>query len=100
MERIAEIVPVVPVPLLAMVMQDRDEIQSDDLPALMQTQLDQMKSAHVHMPRGEIGYAAEIALKHLSERRVLRIEGDRIIADEAQRGALQYYANSIAHLQQ
>ena len=98
MERIAEIVPVVPVPLLATVMQARENVKSVDLPALMQAELDQMKSAHVHMPRGEIDYATEIALKHLSERRILRTEGDKIVVDEAQRFALRYYANTIAHL--
>ena len=98
MERIADIVPVVPVPLLATVMQAREDVKSVDLPALMQAELDQMKSAHVHMPRGEIDYATEIALKHLSERRILRTEGDKIVVDEAQRFALRYYANTIAHL--
>ena len=98
MEQIAEIVPVVPVPLLASVMQDRESIAKADLAGLMQAELDRMKSAHVHMPRGEISYTAEIALKHLSERKILRSEGERIVVDEAQRFALRYYANSIAHL--
>lgn len=98
MAHIAEIVPVVPVPLLASVMQDRDSISKADLAGLMQEELGKMKSAHVHMPRGEIEYSAEIALKHLNERRILRNEGDLIVVDEKQRFALRYYANSIAHL--
>ncbi len=98
MERIADIVPVVPVPLLASVMRDREKVLKDDLPALMQAELDQMVSAHVHMPRGDIVYAAEIALKHLSERRILRQDGAQITVDEEQRFALRYYANSIVHL--
>lgn len=100
MARIAEIVPVVPVPLLASVMCDRECILKSDLPTLLQTELDLMDSAHIHMPRGDIEYASEIALKHLSERRILRCEGDQIVVDEEQRFALRYYANTIAHLKQ
>ena len=98
MQRIADIVPVVPVPLLASVMCDRESVKCDELPALLDSELSKLKSAHIHMPRGEISYAAEIALKHLSERRILRTEGDMIVVDEKQRFALRYYANSIAHL--
>ena len=98
MARIAQIVPVLPVPVLASVMQDRAAIPAADLPSLMQEQVDLMQSAHVHMPRDDISYAAEIALKHLSERRILRVESDQIVVDEAQRFALRYYANSIEHL--
>jgi len=98
MQRIADIVPVVPVPLLASVMCDRESVKCDELPALLDAELSKLKSAHIHMPRGEISYAAEIALKHLSERRILQTEGDMIVVDEKQRFALRYYANSIAHL--
>jgi len=98
MERIADIVPVVPVPLLASVMQERESIATAELTTLLQSELDSMKSAHVHLPRGDVAYSAEIALKHLSERKILRTEGERIVVDEAQRFALRYYANSIAHL--
>ena len=98
MQRIADIVPVVPVPLLASVMRDRESVKCDELPALLDVELSKLNSVHIHMPRGEISYAVEIALKHLSERRILRTEGDMIVVDEKQRFALRYYANSIAHL--
>ncbi|MGB7316783.1 MAG: 1-acyl-sn-glycerol-3-phosphate acyltransferase [Planktotalea sp.] len=98
MGRIAEVVPVVPVPLLAIVMLAHSNAAKGDLPSLMQAQLDHMGSAYVHLPRDDIGYAAEIALKHLCERRILRVADDRVIVDEDQRAALSYYANSIAHL--
>ena len=98
MERIADVVPIVPVPLLACVMLANGSAKVEELPALMQKQLDEMGSAYVHMPRDDIGYAAEIALKHLKERRILRIDGDAVYADEDQRAALTYYANSIVHL--
>lgn len=98
MERIAEVVPVVPVPLLAAVMLAEQKAAEADLPHLMQAQLDRMGSAYVHLPRNDIAYAAEIALKHLSERRILRIEGEQVCVNEDQRLALSYYANTIAHL--
>ena len=98
MQRIADIVPVVPVPLLASVMRDRESVKCDELPALLDVELSKLNSVHIHMPRGEISYAVEIAVKHLSERRILRTEGDMIVVDEKQRFALRYYANSIAHL--
>ena len=98
MEKIAAVVPVVPVPLLATVMLENSGAPKESLPALMQAQLDQMGSAYVHMPRDDISYAADIALKHLSERRILRVQDGRVFADDAQLAALRYYANSIVHL--
>ncbi|WP_293450026.1 1-acyl-sn-glycerol-3-phosphate acyltransferase [Planktotalea sp.] len=98
MQRIADVVPVVPVPLLASVMKERESVVHADLPGLMQAQLDRMKDAYVHMPRDNIEYASEIALKHLCERRILRVEGDKVVVDDAQRFALRYYANTIEHL--
>jgi glycerol-3-phosphate O-acyltransferase len=98
MQRIADVVPIVPVPLLASVMKERESVVHADLPMLMQSQLDRMKNAYVHMPRDNIEYASEIALKHLCERRILRIEGDTVVVDDAQRFALRYYANTIEHL--
>ncbi len=98
MGKIAEVVPVVPVPLLATVMLANPEVAKAELPALMQAQIDHLGSAYVHLPRDDIGYAAEIALKHLSERRILRVDNQRVYADQDQLAALRYYANSIAHL--
>lgn len=98
MDRIAEIVPIVPVPLLARVMQDREHVASADLPGLMQDEVDQMGNAHLHLPRDDMEYAAKIALEHLGERKILRIEGGSVYVDDKQRAALRYYANSIRHL--
>ncbi|MEN8892344.1 1-acyl-sn-glycerol-3-phosphate acyltransferase [Planktotalea arctica] len=98
MERIAEVVPVVPVPLLASVMLEQPVVLKSELAVLMQGLIARMNTAYVHMPRDDLGYAAEIALKHLCERRILRVEGDKVLADEDQRPALTYYANSIVHL--
>ena len=98
MEKIADVVPVVPVPLLATVLLSETHVTKKALPALMQQHLDRMQGAHVHMPRDDIGYAAEIAFKHISERRLVRMDNDQIKIEEQERVTLQYYANSIAHL--
>ncbi|MGH1577273.1 1-acyl-sn-glycerol-3-phosphate acyltransferase [Planktotalea sp.] len=98
MARIADVVPIVPVPLLASALVDQSSALKAELPNLMNARLETMRSAHVHMPRDSIEYAAEIALKHLTERKILRVEDGLVIVDDDQRAALEYYANSIRHL--
>jgi len=99
MERIASVVPVVPVPLLAQVMLAEDHVQASDLPALMEHAAAGLAPAKVHLPRDSFDYAAEIAVKQLVKRNMLREQADGLITiNPAERASLEYYANSIAHL--
>jgi glycerol-3-phosphate O-acyltransferase len=98
MERIAQVVPVVPVPLLALVMRGAETAGEDALAGLMQEQLGKMEHAHVHLPRESIDYAAKIALEHLVQRKILLCTDGQVSINPKQRTALEYYANTIAHL--
>lgn len=98
LEKIAEVVPVVPVPLLAAVMLENNDVAERDLPGLMQIYLNKLGNAHVHLPQGSIDLAASLALEHLGKRGILLKRDGRVSRVADQETVLQYYANTIAHL--
>ena len=98
MQRIGDVVPVLPVPLMAYILQsggvmDRSEIQR----AAVQL-LQRMDHAHVHLPRNDKDYAVEVGVRHLLKRGIIVADDGRYRVPESQRSALAYYANSIRHL--
>jgi len=100
MDRIASVVPVVPVPLLARVLLHEGRVPQADLPALMERYADALGAAHVHLPRGSYAYAAEIALKHLIKRRIACVQNDDVLFQDDQRTALAIFCKcSVIKLQ-
>jgi len=101
MERVREVVPVLPVPMVTTVLLAAEGPLNGDEVAARVTELAnwlEANGAHVHVPRDSLGYAAEIGLKILSMRHMV-IETDGVFtASEKEQAALQFYANSIAHL--
>lgn len=98
MERIARVVPVLPVPLLARVMLAERDVAQSDLPHLMEQAASALNAAHTHLPRDSFEYAAEISLKHLTKRKILIETNGQITPNPDQEHALRYYAKTIAHL--
>jgi len=101
MRRIRDVVPVLPVPLVATVLLRAAEPLSKDaimsrVEALMQRL--QANGAHVHVPRDSRRYAAEMGLNLLVQRHMVRDVAGKYSADPAQVDVLGYYAGSIAHL--
>lgn len=96
--RISKVVPVLPVPLLALTLLEHRKIPETEIAQYMQKSLSGMKAAHVHLPRDSLDYAAEIALKHLNERAMVTLSNGNCTISADQEMALTYYANSIAHL--
>jgi glycerol-3-phosphate O-acyltransferase len=103
MQRIGDVVPVLPVPLLAYVLEIGGEMDRACIETSVSEVLERMNHAHahVHLPadNGDNGdKAVEFGLRHLVERRiVVETEGLYRVPD-GQRSALVYYANSIRHL--
>ena len=104
MARIRDVVPVLPVPVVSAILLEGDGQSRAEIVARFDTLVSAMESegAHVHIPRGDMAYAAEVGLRELLLRKIITEEGE---GDDAQfhvhrpdRLILAYYANSIAHL--
>ncbi len=101
MRRIRAVVPVLPVPLVAAIVLERDGRNRAEITARFAELVDRMSraGAHVHMPREDLDYTVEVGLRMLVIRQLISEEPDgsyRISA--ADRPLLAFYANSIAHL--
>ncbi|MFV2033741.1 MAG: 1-acyl-sn-glycerol-3-phosphate acyltransferase [Halocynthiibacter sp.] len=99
--RIKAVIPVLPVPLVATVLQQamaplkRDEI-AEQVELLIANLSDH--GAYVHLPRNSSQYAADVGLRMLVLRNmVAESEGGYAIVP-AEKAAVAYYAASISHL--
>ncbi len=100
MQRVRDVVPVLPVPLVAAVMlatkKPMDAAQvATAVTALAQKM--QANGAHIHVPRDSLEYAAEIGLKILSLRHMVTETNGTYMANEDEQTTLEFYANSITH---
>ncbi|WP_456389633.1 1-acyl-sn-glycerol-3-phosphate acyltransferase [Profundibacter sp.] len=101
MQRVRDVVPVLPVPLVATVLLAADAPLRQDEVAARVTELAnwlEANGAHIHVPRDSLEYAARIGLKMLGMRHMALKEDAGFVASDKERAALQFYANSIAHL--
>jgi glycerol-3-phosphate O-acyltransferase len=102
MDAVGDIIPVVPVPLVASALLEHGNggLSELDLKALVHRRMAELTAAgaHVYIPRRDLDYAITAGLRTLILRHIV-LESDglyRANPDEAL--ALRYYANSIAHL--
>ena len=104
MSRIRDVVPVLPVPLVAAIMLEGDALTRSQIEARFKDLIADMEGhgAHVHLPRDDLAYAAEVGLRLLKLRKLIVEEGEGDAAtfsiNQPDRLILAYYANSIAHL--
>jgi glycerol-3-phosphate O-acyltransferase len=97
--RIKVVVPVLPVPLVAGVILDADGmITRDGVVAEFTRRVNALAHAHVHLPRDDVGYATEVGLRILIERRMIVKVGEGYRVAPNQQDVLAFYANSISHL--
>ncbi|MEI6738134.1 MAG: hypothetical protein WCL29_06620, partial [Pseudomonadota bacterium] len=102
MTKIGEIVPVLPVPLVATV------LLRNPLVALSELELKsavneliegiELLGTHVYVPRTDRDYALNVGLRMLTLRHMVNEEDGLYRANENELDALRYYANSIDHL--
>jgi glycerol-3-phosphate O-acyltransferase len=102
MEKIGQIVPVLPVPLVATVLLRNPQTALSELE--LKSALNELirgieaLGAHVYVPRADRDYALDVGLRMLTLRRMVTEDDGLFRANPAELHALQYYANSIDHL--
>lgn len=100
MQEIGQVVPVLPVPLVARVMlrEPQRALAPLELKAAVQALMEQVEAAggHVYVPRGDRDYAIDVGLRMLTLRRLVLEEDGLLRANPAELPVLAYYANSIA----
>ncbi|WP_439121672.1 1-acyl-sn-glycerol-3-phosphate acyltransferase [Marivita sp.] len=98
MSRIADAVPVLPVPLIAYLLLTKGSMARDQLEIAFGDAMKSLEGAQVHLPRNNRDYAVEFGLRNLLERRIV-VETDDVLSIPAEKAQLaQFYANSIKHL--
>ncbi|MCK8483000.1 1-acyl-sn-glycerol-3-phosphate acyltransferase [Aliiroseovarius sp. S2029] len=104
MSRIRDVVPVLPVPVVAAILLAQDGITRADIEARFASLVSDMEAngAHVHLPRSDMRYAAEVGIRLLTLRKLVTEAGEGAQAtyyvNKPDRLILSFYANSIAHL--
>jgi len=95
-------VPVLPVPLVAMVLlRDARRAWSElELKAAVQDLMQHVEAtgAHVYVPRSDRDYAITVGLRMLTLRHLVLEDDGLLHPNPAELNVLAYYANSIAHL--
>ena len=102
MERIAAIMPVTPVPLVAAALLSfgRDVVRLEDLLERLDEYRDHLMEANAKLMHADQGVAAILnrALKALHARRLVVPEGRALLIPPGERPLLEFYANSVRHL--
>lgn len=100
MARIRAVVPVLPVPVVATILLEEDGLTEAEFARRFTAMVRSMsaRGAHVHMPRGDLDYAAGVGLRLLAARRILHEQDGFYRINPPDRPILVYYAKSIAHL--
>lgn len=98
--RIGVVVPILPTPLIATVLQGEGPMALSEIKARAEALSDSLVSAggHLHVPRDDIDYAIEVGLRMLTRRRIVEKTGDVYRVTTGEEGMVDFYANSIAHL--
>jgi glycerol-3-phosphate O-acyltransferase len=101
MDKVAAVVPALPVPLVATALLEAGAPLS--LLELKSRVLDLVRrlaasGAHVHIPRGDQDYAIEVGLRMLRLRRLVTETDGLYAVEPGEQPLLRYYANSITHL--
>ena len=96
MDRIGEVMPVTPVPLVCHALVDgaRSTVALD---ALIRRRIDEARAhgATIHIPRDDIAYTIEAGLRALIERSLLVRTGDRLTLTEEGESIIAFYAASV-----
>jgi glycerol-3-phosphate O-acyltransferase len=102
MAAIGQVVPVLPVSLVATVLLDADRpLDELELKARCQTLSDALRAggAHIYVPRHDRDYSIQVGLRMLRLRHLVIASDEGLYAaNPAEVPLLRYYANAIAHL--
>ena len=101
MERVGEVIPVLPVSVVATVLLEAKEPLSPlELKAECAALIADLKAdgAHVHIPRNDDDYGVDVGLRMMRMRRLVNETAAGMVANQEELEVLQYYANAIAPL--
>jgi glycerol-3-phosphate O-acyltransferase len=100
MARVGSIVPVVPVPLIASVLLEKEKVSELELKSAVEQLIARLeaKGAHVYIPRKDLDYAITVGLRMLTLRRLVEEKDGLYTVRPIELPLVRYYANSIAHL--
>ncbi len=100
MARIARVIPVLPVSLVASAFADAPDRAFSELElkaeVLARWRALEAAGAYVHVPRGDQDYAVSVGLRALTLRRVVTAEGGLFRPAPGEAPLLRYYANAIS----
>ena len=104
MAAVGDLIPVLPVPLVATVLLARDgqpisELELKSEVAALVERLER-KGARIYVPRSDWDYAVSAGVRMLSMRHLIETREGLLVANPTEEKVLRYYANSIAHLLQ
>jgi len=97
MKRIGDVVPMLPVPMIAWICQDGVARSRAEIELAMTALTDEVPHAHVHLPRNNRDYAVEVGLRQLTERGVLIERDGTYHLNPEKEETCRFYANSIRH---
>ena len=101
MEKIAQVIPVTPVSLVASAILsfDGNEARRPALIGRVVALMEELESlgAHIYVPRRDPDYLLNVGLRMLTLRRLIVRNGDLYHVVPEERQVILYYANSIAH---
>ncbi|MCI5109339.1 MAG: 1-acyl-sn-glycerol-3-phosphate acyltransferase [Marivita sp.] len=98
MKRIADAVPVLPVPLIAYLLLEQGPMSRAELEIAFASALTRLESAQVHVPRNNRDYAVEFGLRTLRKRGLVVQTGETLEIATGGEALARFYANSIRHL--
>lgn len=101
MQRVGEVVPVLPVSLVATVLLEaREPLSPLELKAATAQLISGLKAggAHLHIPRNDDDYAVDVGLRMMRMRRLIIEDETGLRANRDEENVLRYYANAIKHL--
>ena len=101
MDRVGQVVPVLPVSLVATVLLEAERtLLPDELKGETAKLIDRLRlgGAHLHIPRDDDDYAVEVGLRMMRMRRLISEDETGLRANPEEENVLRYYANAIAHL--
>src|SRR2546426_5715535 len=102
MRSVGQVVPVVPVPLMATVFVRNPErrLSALELKAEVERLIERLErsAARVYVPRRDLDYALDVGLRMLLMRHLVDENEGVYLAREKELPLLRYYANSVVHL--
>ena len=102
MQRVGTLVPVLPVPLVALVFSRNPgkPLAELELKSEVEALIERLEAAgaHIYIPRRDRDYAITAGLRMMLLRHMVTERDGLYAADPAEAALLAYYANSIAHL--